>query len=118
MKQTKNENCIICLSDVGDISTKHTHLGCKCNVPVHTHCWMQYVKTKNGQLECPLCRVLTIRNPILPASITGLPKELIVQQREYERRQSIDERDNCVGKYACCCLVSWVSTVAIAALFA
>ena len=113
--QMKNDQCLICLDDKGDISTKHTHLACKCKVPVHTHCWMQYVKTKNGQLECPICHVLTIRNPILPASITGLPKEIYIPRHSVQDEQVTTDR--CVGKLLCCCAVSWVGSIAIGVLF-
>lgn len=112
MKQ--NEKCLICLDDVGDISKKHSHLACKCNVSVHTHCWMQYVKTKNGTLECPLCHVITLVNPILPASIAGMPKEVPVQ---VEERDEHADRDKCVGRYICGCLVWWVSTIAVGTIF-
>jgi len=111
---TQAEKCLICLDDVGDISKKNSHLACKCNVSVHTHCWMQYVKTKNGTLECPLCHVITLVNPILPASITGLPKEVHVQIEHMDERA---ERDKCVNRYICCCLLSWVGTIAVGAIF-
>jgi hypothetical protein len=115
----KNDSCIICLDDNGDISTKHTHLGCKCKVPVHMHCWMQYVKTKNGQLECPICHVLTIRNPILPASITGLPKDIYIPRSEVvpPEEDRWMSRDRCVGKIMCCCILSWVGTISVGVLF-
>ncbi len=112
----KNESCIICLSDVGDIKSSHTHLVCKCNVPVHTHCWMQYVKTKNGLLECPMCHVITLINPILPASISGMPKDLPIYDDAEERRREREHQDcikRCVGGCLCC----WITTISIGAIF-
>lgn len=111
----KHETCIICLTDCGDISTKHTYLACKCNVPVHTDCWMQYVRTKNGLLECPMCHVITLRNPILPASITGMAKEVPVP-REKTREELDKERDECVGRCICGCLIWCVASITIGTL--
>jgi hypothetical protein len=112
---TQLEKCLICLDDAGDISKKHSHLACRCNVSVHTHCWMQYVKTKNGTLECPLCHVITLINPILPASITGMPKDVYVPSEQVDEHT---QRDRCVGKYICFCILSWASTITVGALFA
>jgi hypothetical protein len=109
----KKDSCIICLGDSGTISSNNTHLGCKCNVPVHTNCWMQYVKTKRGTLECPMCHVITLANPIIGASITGLDKEL--QQHIYSHSDFLREerqRDQCVGRSLACCMVSCVLTIA------
>lgn len=112
-QMTQPEKCLICLDDVGDISKRYTHLACKCNVSVHTHCWMQYVKTKNGTLECPLCHVITLVNPILPASITGLSKEVPVQQDN----EGPIENSPCVKSCICGCLVWWVGAITLGALF-
>jgi hypothetical protein len=111
---TQREKCLICLDDVGDISKKHTHLACKCNVSVHTHCWMQYVKTKNGTLECPLCHVITLVNPILPASISGLSKEVHVQENNED---SLPQNSTCVKSCMCGCITWWIGMITIGAIF-
>ncbi len=114
----KKDSCIICLGDSGTISSNHTHLGCKCNVPVHTNCWMQYVKTKRGTLECPMCHVITLANPIIGASITGLDKEL--QQHIYSHSDFLreeKERERCIGRCLGGCLVTWVLTIGLGAVF-
>jgi hypothetical protein len=108
----KKDACVICLSDVGDIQSSHTHLACKCNVPVHTHCWMQYVQTKNGMLECPMCHVITLRNPILPASITGMPKEIPVSIEEGQK-----QNQECMKRCAVGCLCWWITSIAVGAIF-
>ena len=111
---TQREKCLICLDDVGDISKRHSHLACKCNVSVHTHCWMQYVKTKNGTLECPLCHIITIVNPILPASITGLQKEVSVQAND---ENLYSQNRTCINSCICGCLTWWIGAITVGALF-
>jgi hypothetical protein len=106
-----HEVCIICLSEDGLISSRNAHLGCKCKVPVHSECWWKYIQSKKGSMECPICHVITLGNPILSASITGMPKNVMIRPSI-----SSDEQNNTTGKCICGCLATWIATAIVAAI--
>jgi hypothetical protein len=101
-----HEVCIICLSEDGCISPKNARLACKCKVPVHTECWTKYLDSKNGVMECPICHVITLGNPIVS---TGMAKNVMIHPQNTDSTES----HSTAGKCICGCLTTWIATAIV-----
>lgn len=98
--------CLFCLDELKEPETRQNPLGCGCEVQCHSSCLQGWFQQKQ-QLECPICHVVRVPNPVHRIEP---PREYVIVrvQHEHEDQEQTNRsaQDKCIG-WCCCIILFW-----------
>jgi hypothetical protein len=98
--------CLFCLEEIKENQGCPNLVGCGCEMNIHSQCLQAWFQQKQ-QMECPICHVVRVGNPIHRVEP---PREYVIvhvqDNRNQEQIQRIRSQEKCVG-FCCLTLIFW-----------
>ena len=100
--------CLFCLEEIKESQNCPNVIGCECEVNCHPNCLQEWFQQKQ-QIECPICHVVRIPNPVHRIEP---PREFVIVHVQGspnpELVRTLRSQEKCIGMCCGMFLLWWI----------